>query len=350
MKKLLAAALALCALAAAPVQAKPQRAIPSAVPAYLDQLGKDGFSGTILVARHGQVLTRSYGMADREWAIPNAADTKFKIGSLTKQFTAMGMLLLVKDGKLGLDDSVCRYVTPCSAAWQPIVIRQLLNHSSGIPDFVRLPELQGHFNESWPLARTIALLESKPLDFAPGSSAHYGNSGLLLSAYIIEKLSGQSYADFLTAHIYRPLGMTASGYAADEPILTHRAHGYARKNGEVQNAAFLDMSIPIGAGSQYSTVGDLYRWDRALYTDALLPKALRDQMFAAGKGDFGLGWEIDRSRGRLAIEHIGDINGFGAFIARWPDEDATAIILTNMQGTKVRDIRNAIEDRLFAKR
>ena len=107
------------------------------------------------------------------------------------------------------------------------------------------------------------------------------------------------------------------------------------------------MSIPIGAGSQYSTVGDLYRWDRALYTDRLLPRTLRDRMFARGKGDYGLGWEVGVENGRRVIEHNGDINGFGAFIARWPDHDATVIILTNTEGTKVRDMKDAIAARLF---
>ncbi|MEO5493212.1 MAG: serine hydrolase domain-containing protein [Sphingomonas sp.] len=341
--------LAVIVVPSAPAAAARVDPLPPAVAAYLDAQGQAGFSGVVLVARRGVVLTRAYGLADREFGIRNTPTTKFKIGSLTKQFTAAAILLLVEDGKLSLDDPLCRYVDPCPDAWRPIRIEQLLNHSSGIPDFVRLPGMRDRFTQPMKLADTVETLKREPLDFATGSDARYGNSGLLISAFIIEKLTGQSYAHFLDERIYRPLGMTASGYAADAPIIINRARGYVRRDGRFENAPFIDMSIPIGAGSQYSTVGDLYRWDRALYTDALLPKALRDRMFAKGKGDFGLGWEVEDENGRRVIEHNGDINGFGAFIARWPSEDATVIILANTEGIKVREMKDAIAARLFGK-
>lgn len=327
--------------------ARVQRHLPPTVAAYLDAQGRAGFSGVVLVARRGVVLTRAYGLADREFDVPNTPGTKFRIGSLTKQFTAAAMLLLVNDGKIALDDPLCNYIDNCPAAWQPIRIEQLLDHSSGIPDFVRLPGMRDRFTQKMVLTDTIATLKRQPLDFAPGSDSRYGNSGFLISAYLIEKLSGESYARFLDDRIYRPLGMTSSGYAEDGPVTPNRARGYVRQSGQFANAPFIDMSIPIGAGSQYSTVGDLYRWDRALYTDKLLSKALRDRMFAQHPGDFGLGWEVSEEGGRRVIEHNGDINGFGAFIARWPSEDATVIILTNTEGTKVRDMKDAIAARLF---
>ncbi|MGN6111400.1 MAG: serine hydrolase domain-containing protein [Luteimonas sp.] len=315
---------------------------------FLDEQGKAGFSGVFLVAKDGDVLVRAYGLADREWGIPNSPDTKFRIGSLTKQFTAAGILLLAADGKLSLDDPVCRYVDHCPAAWKPIVIRQLLNHSSGIHDFVRLPGMRDRFTLPAKLDDTIALLERQPLDFPPGTDASYGNSGLLISASIIERLGGTSYADFIHDRIYRPLGMDDSGYAWDGPLLPKRARGYVQRDGVFENAPYIDMSIPIGAGSQYSTVLDLYRWDRALRTDALLPARLRAEMFREGKGGYGLGWEVAQEHGREVIEHNGDINGFGAFIARWPKDDAVVVVLTNTEGTKVRDLKDAIAARLFA--
>lgn len=343
---LLALMLAVAGLASRQAQASPQ--VPASVVQYLDVQGQAGFSGVFLVAKDGDVLVRSYGMADREWGIPNSPDTKFRIGSLTKQFTAAGILLLAADGKLTLDDPVCRYVEHCPAAWKPIVLRQLLDHSSGIHDFVRLPGMRDRFTLPMKLEDTVAMLEKLPLDFPPGTDADYGNSGLTISAYIIEKLSGESYADFIRDRIYRPLGMDDSGYAYDGPVLPKRARGYVLHDGVYGNAPYIDMTIPVGAGSQYSTVLDLYRWDRALRTDALLPQRLRDEMFRAGKGDYGLGWEVSQENGRQVIEHNGDINGFGAFIARWPAEDAAVIVLTNTEGTKVRDLKDAIAERLFA--
>jgi CubicO group peptidase (beta-lactamase class C family) len=333
-------------IAARPAQASPQ--VPAGVAQFLDAQGEAGFSGVFLVAKDGDVLVRSYGLADREWGIPNSPDTKFRIGSLTKQFTAAGILLLVADGKLSLDDPVCRHVDHCPAAWKPIVIRQLLNHSSGIHDFVRLPGMRDRFTLPAKLDETIALLERQPLDFPPGTDARYGNSGLLIAASIIERLGGQPYADFIRDRIYRPLGMDDSGYAWDGPLLQKRAHGYVQRDGVLANAPYIDMSIPVGAGSQYSTALDLYRWDRALRTDALLPARLRAEMFRAGKGGYGLGWEIAQEDGREVIEHNGDINGFGAFIARWPQDDAVVVVLTNTEGTKVRDLKDAIASRLFA--
>jgi CubicO group peptidase (beta-lactamase class C family) len=322
--------------------------VPVAVKSYIAQLGKKGFNGSILVARDGHVFARSYGLADRESVIGNTPNTKFKIGSLTKQFTAAAMLLLVQDGELSLTDPICKYVPACPPAWQAIAVRELLNHSSGIPDFVKLPGMRDRFTLPMKLDDMITTLKRQPLDFSPGSDASYGNSGFLISAWIIEKLGGESYADFLTDRIYRPLGMADSGYAADAPIISKRAHGYVTHDGGYENAPYLDMSIPIGAGSQYSTVVDLYRWDRALRRDGLLSANLRNEMFTPGKGGFGLGWEMANERGRRISQHVGDINGFGAYIARWLDDDAVLIILTNVEGTKkVVDIRDGIAARLF---
>jgi D-alanyl-D-alanine carboxypeptidase len=338
----------LCALLL-PQAALAQR-IPQSVRHYLDEQGAAGFSGAVLVARHGQVLERAYGLADREWSISNTPRTRFRIGSLTKQFTAAAVMLLAQDGRLSLDDPVCTYVDHCPETWRPIRIVQLLNHSSGITDFVRLPGMRDRFTQPTRLADTIALLEAQALDFAPGSDARYGNSGFLISASIIERLSGMSYADFLDRRIYRPLGMSGSGYAYDGPIIPERARGYVRHGGHVENAPYIDMSIPIGAGSQYSTVEDLYRWDRALRGDRLLSAPARARMFASGLGGFGLGWEVAREYGRRVLEHNGDINGFGAFIARYPDDDAVIIVLTNIEGTYVRDMKDALAARLFGAR
>lgn len=350
MKGLAALLLTMLAFAWAPAAPAAQRSAFPSVAAWLDEQGRAGFSGAVLVARNGRVLERAYGQADREWNIPNTVTTRFRIGSLTKQFTATAIMLLAQDGRLSLDDPICRFLDSCPEAWRPIRIAQLLNHSSGIPDFVRLPGMRERFTLPARLEDTIALVAARPLDFAPGTDARYGNSGFLISALIIARVSGLSYERFLQDRIYAPLGMAGSGYAHDEPLLPGRAHGYVRTRvGSIENAPYIDMSIPIGAGSQYSTVEDLYRWDRALAGDGLLSAAARARMFAAGTGGFGYGWEVAEEQGRRVIEHNGDINGFGAFIARYPDQDAVIVILTNVEGTRVREMKDQIAARLFAR-
>lgn len=317
---------------------------------YFDEQGQAGFSGAILVASGGKVLERAYGLADREWNIPNHISARFRIGSLTKQFTAAAVALLAVDGRLSLDDPICNYIDDCPPTWRPIRISQLLNHSSGITDFVRLPGMRERFTLPARLEDTVELLAAQPLDFAPGTDSRYGNSGYLLAAHIIQRVSGKSYEQFLAERIYQPLTMHSSGYANDAPIISRRARGYVTRNGRVENAPFIDMSIPIGAGSQYSTVGDLYRWDRALRTDQLLPREMRDRVFAGGLGGYGYGWEIAEDHGHAVAEHNGDINGFGAYIARYLKDDAVIIILTNMEGTKVRAMKDAIAAKLFTSR
>jgi D-alanyl-D-alanine carboxypeptidase len=324
--------------------------LPKGIEAYLAEREKQGFSGAVLVARRGEMFKRAYGLADREWAQANTTDTRFRIGSLTKQFTAAAMLLLAEQGKLSLDDPLCKHMPDCPAAWAPVRIRQLLSHSSGITDFVRLPGVMARSVLPADLEANLRLLKAQPLDFSPGSQARYGNSGYLISAWLIQKLSGKSYAAFLDEAIYRPLGMKDSGYAEDAPILARRARGYRRQRGDgtILNARYIDMTVPIGAGSQYSSVEDLYRWDRALHGEALLRPESRQAMFTPGLGGYALGWEVTAVQDRPVQEHNGDINGFGAFIARFPQDDAAIVILTNIEGTPVREMKNAIAELLFA--
>lgn len=289
-------------------------------------------------------------MANLEYDVPNNPQTKFRIGSITKQFTAMAVLILQERGKLNLQDSICRYVADCPAAWQPITIHHLLTHTSGIPDLVRLPGFWETITLPTKLTDTIARLKREPLEFRPGEQFKYGNSGYLISAFIIEKVSGKSYEDFLRENIYLPLKMFNSGYARNDTILKNRASGYSRKDRKMVNASYIDMSIPIGAGSQYSTVDDLFIWDQALYTEKLVSKRALDVMFTPFKENYGYGWEITRQFNRRVIEHIGDINGFGAYIARYPDDKVLVVVLSNYEGTKVKRINQDLAAIVFGKK
>jgi CubicO group peptidase (beta-lactamase class C family) len=243
------------------------------------------FSGVALIARDGKILfARSYGMANLELEVPNALDTKFRLASITKQFTAAAILLLQERGKLSVNDTLCTYLRDCPAAWKTITIHQLLCHSSGIYSFTESSDNDRYDPLPMPVLDTVARFKDKPLDFAPGTRFHYSDSGYLLLGYVVEQASGEKYEDFMRENIYEPVHMQNSGYDHPWLILKHRAQGYAVKNGTTINAAYMRMDTPFGGGSQYSTVGDLLLWDQALYGEKLLSRSSLTAMFTPNPG------------------------------------------------------------------
>ncbi len=304
---------------------------------YMTALTKTGrFSGSVLAARGGRVLlAKGYALANVELDVPNTAETKFRLGSVTKQFTAMSIMQLQEKGKLNVDDAVCKYVPECPEAWQKITIHHLLTHTSGIPNFTSFPNYVRTMHERSPVATTIERFKAKPLDFAPGEKFRYSNSGYVLLGYILEKAAGQEYADYLQQNIFGPLKMANSGYDTFSAVLKNRATGYSRRGGNLVNAAYLDMTIPHAAGALYSTVNDLYLWDQALYADTLVSKASLDRIFTPFKGDYAYGWMVTKRFNRKLISHGGGINGFATTIDRYPDDRACVIVLTNVEGSSV---------------
>ena len=295
---------------------------------YLSKLTKGSrFSGSVLMARNGKVLIRKgYGEADREKHLVNTAQTKFRIGSLTKQFTAMAILILQTQGKLNVHDRICTYLSNCPTSWQAITIHQLLTHTSGIPDYTRFPDFQTTMGSPSSPAQTIARFKDKPLDFQPGQKFSYSNSGYVVLGAIIERASGATYEAFLRDNIFVPLQMVNSGYDHNNGEL---AVGY---RDQTNIADFIDMSIPYAAGGLYSTVEDLYRWDQALYTDKLIPKNLRDMMFTAFGGfGYGYGWGIGKEGDRPVASHVGGVQGFSSSIARYPNDKVVIIVLGNRE-------------------
>lgn len=305
--------------------------------AYMTALTKTGrFSGSVLAARGSRVvLAKGYALANVELDVPNTAETKFRLGSVTKQFTAMSIMQLQEKGKLNVEDAVCKYVPECPEAWQKITIHHLLTHTSGIPNFTSFPNYVRTMHERSPVATTIERFKAKPLDFAPGEKFQYSNSGYVLLGYILEKAAGQEYAEYLQEHIFGPLKMANSGYDTFSAVLKHRATGYSRRGGNLVNAAYLDMTIPHAAGALYSTVNDLYLWDQALYADTLVSKASLDRIFTPFKGDYAYGWMVTKRFNRKLISHGGGINGFATTIDRYPDDRACVIVLTNVEGSSV---------------
>ncbi len=298
-----------------------------------------GFSGAVLVARNGKVLLAAgYGCANYELNAPNTADTPFKIGSISKAQTATAMLVLADRGLIALDDPVCKWISPCPAAWNAITLAQLMNHSSGIADFVRLPGFRDRITLPAPLSQTVEQLRALPLEHAPGAAAAYGNYGLVLCAAVIERVTGKPYAQAMEELVYRPMGLNRSGYAADAALIPGRASGYVLSGEGLGNAPYIDMTIPIGAGSQYATAHDLFAWEEAVFGGRYFGGKLLARMLDTSPFGYGLGWIDYSADGRKRIGHVGDINGFGSFLVRYPDQGLVVIVLSNVEKTRVRRI------------
>ena len=312
----------------------------------------NGFSGSVLLARDGQpLMSKGYGMASYELDVPNTPQTVFRLGSLTKAFTATAIMMLQERGKLRIEDRICTYLTDCPAAWQPLTIRQLLMHTSGITSYTELPD----YGRTMALPVThetlIGRFRDKPLEFAPGSQYKYSNSGYYLLGVIIERTSGRSYAEFLEENIFQPLEMTSSGYDSGRRITKNRASGYQVLGGTRVNALPIDMSIPYAAGAVVSTVEDLLRWDRALYTDKLLSRKSRDEMFTPSTderaGGYGYGWAMKRRFDRDVIEHNGAVTGFYASLSRFPADRVVVIVLGNNAALTTRPIADDLSAIVF---
>jgi CubicO group peptidase (beta-lactamase class C family) len=293
------------------------------------------FMGTALVARGNEVLfSKGYGSADLEWDIPNSPNTKFRLGSVTKQFTAASILLLEERGKLSVNDPVKKYVPDAPAAWDKITIYNLLTHTSGIPNYTSFPDYPKFQSFPNTAEELVARFRDKPLDFEPGEKWSYSNSGYVLLGYLIEKITGASYEKFLQENIFTPLGMKDTGYDSNTAIISRRASGYDRPPGKdlIENAGYVHMSVPHGAGALYSTTGDLLKWEQGLFGGKLLqPKSL-EKMTTPFKNDYAFGLTVHTVNGHKIIEHGGGINGFVTNLAYYPDDKLTVVVLENVIG------------------
>lgn len=294
------------------------------------------FSGAILIAQNGNVLvSKTYGLASIENDVPLTPQTKFRIGSLTKQFTAMAMLILQERGALKLQDPICKYLPNCPDAWQAITIQHLLTHTSGITNFTYSLNTVETVSSTPPVLRNVERLSNKPLEFKPGRMFRYSNSGYVLLGHIIERVSGKTYEGFVRENIFNPLKMSNTGYDHAGLVLKRRATGYSRRSDTLVNAAYVDMIMPFSAGGLYSTIEDLYAWEQSLYTENLVSKASLDEMFTPFKGHYGYGWYIGTQFNRQYISHSGWIEGFATAIGRFPVDKLTVVVMSNLDSTPV---------------
>lgn len=299
------------------------------VDAYLNDLVAAGrFYGSVLLARDGRVLlSKGYGLADIENDVPNSPRTKFRIASVTKQFTAAGIMLLQQEGKLNVQDSVCNFIDECPDAWQPITLHHLLTHTSGLPENFSIEDFMSLALSRNPMRDGLEMIKTRPLLSAPGETYQYSNVGYNMLGYIIEQVAGMTYEDYLRAKIWVPLGMNDTGQDHEGLLIKRRATGYASTSFKAQ---YLPIDLAAYAGGLYSTVEDLYKWDQALYTEQLLPTSALDLMFTAHQGDYGYGWMITSGEWGKVIAHNGNVPGFVSNISRYTDSKATVIILSNL--------------------
>ncbi len=320
------------------------------------------FNGSYLVAQDGKVLAKGgVGAANMEWNIPNAADTKHRIGSITKQFTGMLIMQLVQEGKMKTDAVVTEYLPDYPKETGDIItIHQLLTHTSGIPNYTNDPDFfaKQSRNDFAPVD-FVPLFSKKALDFSPGERFSYSNSGYFLLGVIIEKVTGMSYEKALQTKILEPLGMKNSGYDNHGDVLTKRATGYEKTDDGYQNSSYLSMTLPYAAGSMYATAEDLFLWDRALAAGKLLNEKSQKVYFAphveAGGMHYAYGWMVgempvgNTKKMLAAITHSGGINGFNSNIARYPHNQSVIILLNNTGGAPLQKMTEQISGILEGK-
>jgi CubicO group peptidase (beta-lactamase class C family) len=317
------------------------------------------FNGSVLVSYEGEVLYKNgFGFANMEWGNPNAADTKHRIASITKQFTAMLIMQLVAENRLDLQVPISTYLPdyPKETA-ERVTIHHLLTHTSGIPDYGRFSNYRSFERNRHSPQQIVDLFADLPLESTPGEEYSYCNSGYVLLGVIIENVTQKRYAEVLQEKILTPLGMENTGYDDQWSILKNRASGYYKIWGQYRNMNYLDMSLPYAAGSLYSTVEDLHIWDQALYTEQLVPQAYLDMIFQpyapARSRHYGYGWFISElAKGNTgehvaSVSHGGGMDGFRTLITRVPSSKSAIILLSNTESQELREMTIAINGILY---
>ena len=315
------------------------------------------FNGSVLVAENGKVIyKKGFGLANMEWNIPNEPDTKFRLGSITKQFTATLILQLAEQGRIKLDGKVSDYLPDYRKdTGARITIHHLLSHTSGVPNYTAQPGFFANVSRNpFKVDDFVKQYASGDLEFEPGAKFNYSNSGYFLLGDIIEKVTGKPYEQVLKENILNPVGMKNTGYDHYGTVLSKRAAGYLRTQNGYENAGYLDMSIPYAAGSLYSTVEDLFLWDQALYGEKILSAASKELMFKPNLENYGYGFGIRKASlgpDKIAvpvIEHNGGINGFSTDIVRLVGDKRLIVLLDNTsQGRYLDGMALAITNILY---
>jgi len=340
--------IALIVRVAAPISGKADE-IDHYITAQIQRLHIPGLSFAIV--RDGRITrAQGYGFANLEQKTPAHRQTVYEIGSNTKQFTAAAIMMLVEEDKVHLDDPLTKYFPEAPQAWRGITIQHLLSHTSGIQNHVAVPHWLDVFRTNLAFETTpprdelLKMFFKLPLEFQPGETWAYDNTGYYLLGIVIEKASGKPYWQFVDQRIFKPLGMASTRSTDPQPVVPNRASGYEWKNNQFENRPVLLPAIAFSAGSILSTVEDMAKWDAALYTEKLLKKSSLDQIWTAAVTKdgleppfaYGFGWFIESYHGHRLVQHSGGTPGFSSAIYRFVDDKLTIIILTN-HGDRIVD-------------
>ena len=292
--------------------------------------------GVALVAQKGQVIyKKAFGMASLELNVPMHPDMVFRIGSITKQFTAICILQLVEKGQITLQDEITKFIPDYPTHNNKITIQHLLTNTSGIVNLTSLPKISELKIKDIKLTEIIDFFKNEPLEFAPGTRLSYSSSGYILLGYIIEKVSGVSYAKYLEENIFKPCKMNNSYRENNNQLIRNRANGYQQGNSGIENAGYINMFIPHAAGSILSTVDDLFKWHQSLYSYTLVKKETLEKAFEKAKlndgksAEYGFGWFLKNIQGSPTIEHGGGIEGYLAEAIYLPKEDVFVAVFSN---------------------
>jgi CubicO group peptidase (beta-lactamase class C family) len=290
----------------------------------------------LMVARGGKIIrAQGYGLSNVELQVPVKPESIFQSGSVGKQFTATGIMMLVEEGKIGLEDPLTKYFPDAPATWKQVTIRELLSHTAGFTDYPKDFDMRKDYTE----ADLIKIVEGIPLAYPPGTNWSYSNLGFLTLGVVIHKVTGQFYGDFLHERIFRPLGMSTTRIISEADIIPNRSAGYRLVKGELKNQEWVSPTLNTTAdGALYFSVLDLAKWDAALYSEKLLKKSSLDQMWTVARltngkpnsGHYGFGWFIENRNGHRVIEHEGAWQGFETEISRYVDDQLTVVVLTNL--------------------
>ncbi|OBX25111.1 serine hydrolase [Gelidibacter algens] len=293
-----------------------------------------GFS--FLIAKKGKpIYQKAFGMANMESNIPMSINHVFEIGSMTKQFTAVSILMLGEDGKLNLEDDITKYIPDYPTQNKKITIQHLLNHTSGIKSYTGMANFRTRAKVDISPKELIDTFKNEPMDFAPGEKYQYNNSGYILLGYIIENITGDSYSNFIESQIFKPLDMTSTSFGSRKRIIANRALGYSEIENGYENADYLSMSVPYAAGAIMSTTGDLLKWQNALNTNTLITE---ESYIKAANGStlndgthisYGFGLEEGDINGSKSIEHGGGIFGYTTMGIYIPEQEIFVTGLTN---------------------
>ncbi len=310
--------------------------------------GESGrFSGYVLVAQHDQpIYARAFGFADRAAQRAATAETTFRIGSVTKQFTAAAILALEQAGKLKVTDTVKQHLPDYPGPAKDVTIHQLLTHTGGIPNYTAFPEFEAKKAQPFTTRQLLETFWDRPLEFEPGSKHAYSNSGYAILGAIIEKASGKSYAAYVHDALFVPAGMTRT--AADDKVgAPDRAEGYKAEGDALGPSDPIDVSIAFAAGAVRSSANDMVRWHRALSGDTILPTAARTRLYQPDKDDHAYGWVVADVSGRETVWHSGGIDGFRTTYWRVPDADLVVIVFGNNEGVNSDPIGRAAVEAAF---